>query len=97
LLAVRGFVVFLLAFLAVLPALDDASLLEPTPFAGISNHDDLDPLSRQAGHPEVALADTVPAMMITTVAIGTAPDRRSDAPRSARSLPFHRRGPPPRA
>ena len=94
LLAVRSFVLLLLAFLVVLPAVSEASPFEPTPLDGISNHDDLDPRSRQAGHPEIALAEAVPAMMVTTVAIGAAPDRRCDAPHPVRALPFHRRGPP---
>jgi hypothetical protein len=95
LLAVRSLVFLLLAFLAVLPAVSEASPFDPTPLDGISNHDDLDPRSRQAGHPEIAIADAVPAMVVTTVAVGAVPDRRCDAPDLARSLPFHRRGPPP--
>jgi hypothetical protein len=94
LLAVRSFVLLLLAFLAVLPAVIEASPFDPTPLDGISNHDDLDPRSRQAGHPEIAIADAVPAMVITTVAVGAVPDRRCDAPDFARCLPFLRRGPP---
>lgn len=90
----RVFVSLLLAVVAFLPAGVYSEPLDPTWLGGIWDDDDFDTLALHVTHFEASLADPVPAVAATTMAIGVAPVTPSEAPLPARPLPFHRRGPP---
>jgi hypothetical protein len=90
----RLLAILVLVVVAALPAVAYSEPIDPTWRGGFWEDDDFDYLVLLVTHFEAPVPTGVVVVVATMVAIGLVPLAPSDAPVTARPLPFHRRGPP---